>query len=223
MNSVLKVLLSLSFAALAASMFAADPVHGELAGPTPAAALRQLIEGNRRFASGAPQHPNQNETRRKEVAVGQKPVAIVLTCADSRLSPELLFDQGLGDIFVLRNAGNILDDHTLGSIEYAVEHLHAPLILVLGHENCGAVKATLDGGSAPGHIGSIIESIKPALNAAASEPGDKLDNLVRANVLLVASQLQQSQPIIGAAVKEGKVKIAAARYTLATGKVELLK
>ena len=113
-------------------------------------ALAQLVEGNRRFVSGEVARPHQSAARRAELAKGQAPVAIVLTCSDSRVAPELYFDQGLGDLFVIRNAGNVLDDHVLGSIEYAVEHLHVPLLIVIGHEKCGAVSAAVGGGERRG-------------------------------------------------------------------------
>ena len=184
--------------------------------------LELLMAGNSRFVAGRLTHPDQTVTRRKELAQGQQPFAIVLTCADSRVSPEIFFDQGLGDIFVLRNAGNILDDHTIGSIEYAVEHLGSGLIIVVGHAKCGAVGAAVAGGHAPGHIPSIVESIQPAVAASAGEAGDKVDNAVRANARMVAAALQKSEPILSDAVKRDHVKVVAARYDLATGKVEIL-
>ena len=185
-------------------------------------ALEILMAGNSRFVAGRLTHPDQTTARRKDLALGQQPFAIILTCADSRVSPEIYFDQGLGDIFVLRNAGNLLDDHTIGSIEYAVEHLGSGLILVVGHSKCGAVGAAVAGGDAPGHIPSIVESIKPAVAASASEAGDKVDNAVRANARLVAAALRQSEPILGEAVKRGHVKVVAARYDLASGRIEIL-
>ena len=185
-------------------------------------ALEILMTGNRRFVAGRPMFPDQSPNRRRELAAGQKPFAIVLTCADSRVAPELYFDQGLGNLFVLRNAGNILNDHTIGSIEYAVEHLHVGLIVVVGHEKCGAVAAAVAGGHAPGHVQSIVEAIQPAVKETADLPGDKVDHAVRANARLVAAALQASDPILNEAVKQGRVKIVPARYDLATGKVELL-
>ena len=139
------------------------------------------------------------------------------------MSPELYFDQGLGDLFVIRNAGNILDDHVLGSIEYAVEHLHTPLIIVVGHEKCGAVSAAVAGGHAPGHIASIVESIAPAVEAAKDLPGDKVDNSVSANARRSAQQVCEAQPFLAEALKGGKVKVVAARYELSTGRVVILQ
>jgi carbonic anhydrase len=189
---------------------------------TPAAALERLLAGNARFVAGQASHPHQTTERRAELAAGQEPFAIVLTCADSRVAPELYFDQGLGDLFVLRNAGNVLDDHTIGSIEYAVEHLHSALIIVVGHSQCGAVGATVGGGHAPGHIHSIVEAIEPAFASVQKEPGDKVDNTVRAHARRIAAILNRVEPIIGEAVKAGHVQVVAARYDLVTGRIEIL-
>lgn len=185
-------------------------------------ALEILVSGNKRFVGGRPMFPDQSPNRRRELAAGQKPFAIVLTCADSRVAPEIYFDQGLGNLFVVRNAGNILNDHTIGSIEYAVEHLRVGLIVVVGHEKCGAVAAAVAGGHAPGHVHSIVESILPAVKESADLPGDKVDNAVRANAGLVAAALRASDPILKEAVAHGRLKVVAARYELATGKVVLL-
>jgi carbonic anhydrase len=196
--------------------------RAENAPASPDESLTRLLEGNKRFVAGTVTHPDQSIERRTQLAEGQKPFAIVLTCADSRVSPELYFDQGLGDLFVLRNAGNVLDDHTIGSIEYAVEHLHSNLIIVVGHAKCGAVAATIAGGHAPGHIHSIVESIEPAAESCKNQDGDKVDNTVRANARRVAGILSHVEPIVGEAVKSGKVKVVAGRYDLATGRVEIL-
>ena len=147
----------------------------------------------------------------------------MLTCSDSRVAPELFFDQGLGDLFVIRNAGNVLDDHVIGSMEYAVEHLHAPLIIVVGHEKCGAVSATVSGAEAPGHIRSVVESIAPAFEKSKSQPGDKVDNAVRANAQQTADILKQAEPILKESQSAGHLSIVAARYDLGTGRVEILK
>lgn len=188
----------------------------------PDIALSRVIEGNKRFVAGSLAHPDQTSERRVEVARGQHPFAVVLTCADSRLSPEIIFDQGLGDLFVIRNAGNLLDDHVIGSIEYAIEHLHASLVIVLGHSACGAVSAAVAGGEVPGHLPSIVESLAPAVGMARKKPGDAVENAVRINAKLSAAALAQSQPVLAAATLGGQVKIVAARYDLATGQVEFL-
>ena len=184
--------------------------------------LELLMAGNSRFEGDRARHPDQTLSRRKEIAGKQEPFAIVLTCADSRLSPEIYFDQGLGDLFVIRNAGNVLDDHVIGSIEYAVDHLHVPLIMVIGHERCGAVAAAVAGGHAPGHIAQIVASIAPAVKATAEQDGDKINNAVIAHAQMTATALRACGPIIAEAVKSGKVKVVAARYDLDSGRVEIL-
>jgi carbonic anhydrase len=198
--------------------------------PAPAAvsltgeqALERLLEGNGRFVTGQSIHPDQTNERRSALATGQAPFAIVLTCSDSRVAPELLFDQGLGDLFVIRNAGNVLDDHVIGSMEYAVEHLHVPLIIVVGHEKCGAVTAAVAAGEVPGHLHSITDDIAPSVEAVKNLPGDKVDNAVRANAQRAAEILTHVEPVLKEAVSRTNLLIVAARYNLATGKIELLK
>jgi len=190
--------------------------------PSADTALAQLLAGNKRFVAGEVTHPDQSADRRIAQAGGQTPFAIILTCSDSRVAPELYFDQGIGSLFVIRNAGNVLDDHVIGSIEYAVEHLHVGLIVVVGHAKCGAVAATVAGGPAPGRIRSIVESIRPALASVKDQPGDKVDNVVRSHARRGADILAQVGPFIAEGVKAGKVKVVAARYDLTTGTVELL-
>jgi carbonic anhydrase len=184
------------------------------------AALLRLTEGNRRFVAEALTHPEQTAARRTETAQAQHPFAIILTCADSRLSPEIIFDQGLGDLFVVRNAGNLLDDHVIGSIEYAVEHLHATLVVVLGHTKCGAVSAAVAGGEVPGHLKSIVASLADSVALGKKKPGDAVDNAVRINAKMSAAALAQSEPLLGEAVKSGQLKIVAGRYDITTGQVE---
>lgn len=205
---------------------AASPAaHGPAAAAkfTPDQALERLLQGNQRFVASQATHPNQTTERRQSLVQGQAPMAIVLTCSDSRVAPELFLDQGLGDLFVIRNAGNILDDHVIGSMEYAVEHLHVGLIMVIGHEKCGAVAAAVGGGEIPGHIHSVTDCLAPAVEAAKSQPGDKVDNTVRANAKQVAQILTHVEPFLKAAQAEGKLKIVAARYELGSGQIELLK
>jgi carbonic anhydrase len=186
-------------------------------------ALAKLVAGNKRFVKSALLHPNQTAARRKAVAKGQTPFAIVLSCSDSRVPPEVAFDQGLGDLFVIRVAGNTVNNEGLGSIEYAVDHFGSPLIMVLGHQRCGAVDAAVKGGEAPGHIGSVVEPIKPAVEKTRGMPGDPVDNAVRANVELVVEQLKDSKPIISEAIRNGKLKVVGARYDLDSGRVEIIK
>ena len=186
-------------------------------------ALQRLIAGNERYVTGTATHPDQTIQRRAEVAKGQFPFAIVLTCSDSRVAPELLLDQGLGDLFVIRNAGNILDDHVIGSMEYAVEHLHVPLVLVVGHEKCGAISAAVAGGEASGHIHSLVEAIEPVVKQVKNLPGDPVENVVRANAQRIAETLTRSEPILKEAVNKGKLLVVPARYDLVTGHLEILK
>jgi carbonic anhydrase len=184
-------------------------------------ALARLMAGNQRYMHNKAQHPDESPARRKEVAGAQHPFAVILGCADSRVAPELLFDQGLGDLFVIRVAGNILDDAILGSIEYAVEHLGTKLILVLGHEKCGAVTAAIQG-SAEGHITALVEAIRPVVAATAGMPGDKIHNCVVENARRVAREIRESEPVLKEAGRHG-MKVVAADYALDTGAVTLLE
>ncbi|MBA3849904.1 MAG: carbonic anhydrase [Opitutus sp.] len=215
MHSVLRPCILMVSVAVTATALASTPSVDS------ATALQRLAEGNQRFVSGKLAAPRRDPAHREQLAKGQHPFAVVLTCADSRLAPEIYFDQGLGDLFVLRNAGNVVDDHVLGSIEYAVEHLGARLILVVGHSKCGAVAATVAGGEVPGHIGSIVRSIAPSVGAAA-DATDKVDAVVRANARHMAEQIAASGPILSEAVRHGALRVVAARYDLATGEVQLL-
>ena len=216
----MKTIKSLAIAALLA--FTAS-THAE---PPDASAWQRLLDGNARFVSGQLQHPHQDGPRRTEVAAGQKPFAVVIGCADSRTSPEILFDQGLGDLFVIRLAGNIVDDAALGSIEFAVAQLGARLIVVLGHEKCGAVKATVgvvNGDPVPaGHIGSIVEAIRPAAQAAKGRDGDPVENAVRENVHEIVARLKVSTPILAPLVKAGELQVVGARYDLDDGKIGIV-
>jgi carbonic anhydrase len=187
-----------------------------------AQALQRLMEGNARYLAGKAVHPRQDASRRSEVANSQKPFAIVLACADSRVSPEVIFDQGLGDIFVLRVAGNVADETVQASIEYAVEHLGTNLIVVLGHERCGAVKAALAGGELPGHLPALIERIKPAVESSRAQAGDALNNAVSANARLAANQLRASRPLLQPRVAQGSLAVIPAHLDLDTGAIELL-
>ncbi len=185
-------------------------------------ALQQLIEGNKRFLSAKQAHPNQSKERRDEVAKGQKPFVVIVGCSDSRIPPEIIFDQGIGDLFVIRVAGNVVDDIALGSIEYAVDHLGTQLVVVLGHSKCGAVTATVQGGEAHGHIVSIVQAIKPAVDTAKGQPGDLTDNTIKANAKLVADRIQSSQPILSEMARSGKIAIVSAYYDIDSGEVHIL-
>jgi carbonic anhydrase len=188
----------------------------------PDEAWESLAAGNRRYVAGEQGHPDQTPERRRELAGGQRPFAAILGCSDSRVPPELIFDQGLGDLFVVRVAGNIVDAATLGSLEYAVHHLGVSLIVVLGHSSCGAVQATLMGGRPEGSIAALVAALQPAVEVARQQPGPLLDNAVRANVTLVAAQLQAAEPILAPAVASGALRVEAGVYSLTSGAVELL-
>ena len=205
---------------------AAEEHHAAPAGPTPDAVLKELQAGNARFVGGKPKHPDASRARRAELAKGQHPKAAVLGCADSRVPPELVFDEGLGDLFVVRVAGNVADPVDVGSIEYAVEHLGVGLVVVLGHHSCGAVKATADaGGKAEGNIGAIVSEIAPAVEQAKASPGKEglVDDAVHVNARRTAGALVERSPVLKKAVEEKKVKIVAAVYDLKTGQVEFEK
>lgn len=185
--------------------------------------LQKLLDGNSRFVAGTPERPRQNLKRRAEIAEHQAPEAIILSCSDSRVAPEILFDQGLGDLFVIRTAGQVVDNVPLASIEYGAEHLKVPLIIVLGHKRCGAVKATVDGGELPGHLHSLTFPIKAAVETVKSHDGDLLDNAIKANVRLIVKQLQNSEPILSHLVKDNKLTVVGAYYDLDTGAVSLVE
>lgn len=193
-------------------------------------ALKKLMEGNKRYVSGTCIQRDLSDAKRKELSKGQKPSAIVVTCSDSRVSPELLFDHSIGDVFVVRTAGNVVDKIALGSIEYAAEHLHSPLVYVLGHEKCGAVKATLDTieakGKPEGNIGAILEKVMPAAVAANKKGGSKdeiLEYAIKENVKNTSNEIMAKSSIIQHLVHENKVKIAAGEYSLQTGQVEAVE
>ena len=193
---------------------------------SPAAALARLLKGNHRFVTGHARHPHQSLADLHDLAAGQHPFAVTVGCADSRVSPEVLFDQGLGDLFDNRVAGNIVDDLLLGSIEFAVEEFGSPLIVVLGHERCGAINATIDaietGASAPGHIGTIVGALRPIIEPVLDRPGDVVDNAVRANVRAQAAQLISRSELIAGHVRAGELRIVGARYDLDNGRVTLV-
>lgn len=210
---------------LALAAIAAGPAWASAdAGPslTGEAALKRLMEGNRRFVTDHPVRASATSHHRTALARHQKPVAVIVGCADSRVPPELLFDQGLGELFVIRVAGHVINDAVLGSIEYAVEHLGSPLVVVLGHERCGAVTASLGDGHAPGHIPALTSPIKPAVAISRHTLGDPLDQAVMSNVVLGVTQLRVSQPMLADRVKANKLLIVGARYDLDTGEVHIL-
>ncbi len=188
------------------------------------AALERLLKGNKRFAVDSLQHPNQTAARRMELSSGQSPFAVILTCSDSRVPPEIIFDQGLGDLFVVRVAGNIVDAVVLESIEYAVAHLHTPLIVVLGHTDCGAIKAALQSDARDENVSLIVEAILPAIAAVGDcATADRGDMVARENVRLTVETLKTSRPILSPQVHEGALLVVGAFYDLKEGTVEILE
>jgi carbonic anhydrase len=189
----------------------------------PAEAIARLKDGNSRYTNGNLQHPGQTTERRAELAKSQHPFAIIVSCSDSRVPPEIVFDQGIGDLFICRVAGNVINDESLGSIEYAVDHLGVRLILVLGHQRCGTVQAAKETiatkGKAFGHIESLVTAIKPAVEATVN--GD-LDATIKANVKHVVDALRASTPILKPKVDADELKVVGATYSLDTGFVSFL-
>jgi carbonic anhydrase len=197
-------------------------------GPLADEVLQRLLEGNQRFVKGETTSPRRSPGDFRPLAEGQHPMAVIVGCADSRVSPELLFDQGIGDLFVIRVAGNVVSGAgtpVKGSIEYGVAELGVSLVMVLGHTECGAVKAAIrhmnDRDPLPGALGLLVNSIRPAVAKTKGMPGDPLDNAIRANVGIGVKQLRSLQPIVAPAVKRGRVKVVGAVYDLRTGGVTL--
>ncbi len=188
---------------------------------SPEDSLTLLIEGNQRFVTEKRLNPHQTLVRIKEIAQDQTPFAALLSCADSRVPVEIIFDQGFGDLFVVRQAGNLVTPEETGSLEFGTAVLGAKVVMVLGHKRCGAVQAALKGGEFPGQIGSLVAAIAPALANVAGQEGDPLENAVKANVSWQVSQLTQS-PVIDSLIAEEKLKVVGGYYDLDTGKVELL-
>lgn len=189
---------------------------------TASQALQLLTEGNRRYVEGKLLSKNLDGSRREELLnQGQKPFAVILTCSDSRVPPELIFDQALGDLFVIRVAGNVVSPVEMGSIEYGVEHLDTPLLVILGHENCGAVKATVDGGEVPGSIGSIIDIIKSSVEkarAAGARGADLYEAATDENTKAMVAEVMKS-PVIKHLVDDGRLVVLGGKYHLGSGQV----
>ncbi|MEH1892748.1 MAG: carbonic anhydrase [Nostoc sp.] len=187
----------------------------------PDAALQKLMEGNQRFVQHQPQYPDQSALRLQEVAQAQHPFATILSCADSRVPAEIVFDQGIGDIFDVRIAGNIATSEAIGSIEYAIVLLGSPLLMVMGHERCGAVTAAVQNQSLLGDIGTFVKAIKPAVEKVKDQSGDAVENAVVANVQYQLERLKRSQ-LLTEQVRSGKLKIVGGRYDLDTGRVNII-
>lgn len=204
---------------------ATAPVEGGKSALTPDAALQLLRDGNAAFLRGDELAPDLSPTRRLELARGQAPFCAYVSCSDSRVPPELLFGRGLGELFIVRNAGNTVDTVAEGSIEFAVAVLGVPLVVVMGHEACGAVKAAIDvverNARFPGAIGTMIQPIIPAVLEARGEAGDATENAVRQNVRrVVRTMREESSPLLMTPQREGRLKVVGAYYELATGRVE---
>ncbi|MDA8169881.1 MAG: carbonic anhydrase [Nitrospiraceae bacterium] len=214
----LRVFFAAAIFVLAFSVF----VHGEIGTDD---ALQKLMAGNGRYVSGQLASRDLSDAKRKGLVADQHPSATVLTCSDSRVSPTLLFDQGLGDVFVVRTAGNVVDKIALGSLEYGVEHLHTPVLVILGHQSCGAVTAAFDAKGKPeGNIGAILKKIGPSVRKVKSanhkDRGEMINLAVQQNVRAVYADIMKNSPAIRELVKEGKLKVVLAEYYLDSGKVE---
>ena len=214
------VLAAIVIVAIAGWVFADRSVNGS-------GSIEDLLSGNMRCVEGKFLQKQSGDDYRKELTKGQKPHAVVVTCSDSRVSPEIVFDQDLGHIFVIRTAGNVVDSIEIGSIEYAVEHLHAPLIVIMGHESCGAVKAAIEHKGKPeGNIGEIIKKILPAVKQAKAshKAGDDIAYSVTVgNIRNVAKEIKAKSKIISREAGEGKVQIIGTYYSISSGKIESIK
>jgi carbonic anhydrase len=184
-----------------------------------------LKQGNDRFVAGQPAHPSQSIEHRASLAVAQRPTAVVFGCADSRVAAEIIFDQGLGDMFVVRTAGHVIDSAVLGSVEYAVTVLSVPLIVVLGHDSCGAVQATLaalDEGKVPsGFVRDVVERVTPSIMLGRRDGLTRVDEFEARHVIETGAQLLARSIAIGDRVKNGELAIVGVTYLLADGRIVL--
>src|SRR4030095_2137242 len=188
-------LFTIAIAFLCASLAILNPGSKTADKVTADSALAELKAGNRHHVAHRYQHPHETAKRQRELVSGQTPHAEILSCSDSRVPPELIFDQGLGDLFIIRVAGNVVSDTELGSLEYGAEHLHVPLLVVLGHQHCGAVTAAVAGEGAEGHIGALINLLRPAVEKTRGLPGDPVENAVKSNVEMVVKQIRTYTPV----------------------------
>lgn len=193
---------------------------------TPAHALKDLLAGNQRFVSGEVKHPNQDAERRADLASGQNPFATLFGCGDSRLAAEVIFDQGLGDMFVVRTAGHVVESAVLGSIEYAVVELGTPLVVVLGHDSCGAVTAakdSLEKGELPGgYIRNLVEPILPSVIAPHLPEDASVNDMVREHTRQTSARILEQSHLIAQAVKDNRTAVLGMFYHLAEGEVEIV-
>lgn len=193
---------------------------------SPAQAWRRLVEGNERFVSGDARHPNQGASRRSELVDTQNPFAVIFGCSDSRLAAEIIFDLGLGDAFVVRTAGHVLDDAVLGSLEYSVSVLNVPLIVVLGHDNCGAVTATKaaveTGEMPPRFIRDLVERITPSVLTSLREAKTEVNDMVIEHVRQSVDRLLESSQVVSAAVKDSSTAVIGVAYQLDEGRAQMV-
>jgi carbonic anhydrase len=193
---------------------------------TPELAWQRLREGNKRFVAGTSSHPNQDASRRSSLVENQNPFAVIFGCADSRLAAEIIFDLGLGDAFVVRTAGQVIDDAVLGSLEYSVSELDVPLIVVLGHDSCGAVtatKAAVETGQMPtGFIRSLVERITPSVLTSLRNNQNEVNDMVVENVKQTSQRLVDSSRVISGAVDSGRTTVIGLTYSLADGRADLV-
>ncbi|MGB8645775.1 MAG: carbonic anhydrase [Anaerolineae bacterium] len=189
---------------------------------SPTEALQRLVDGNKRYVAGSYLRPHQSPARRIEVAETQHPFSVILGCSDSRVPPELVFDQGLGDLYVIRVAGHVPDEAVIASLAHAVEHLGIHLLMVLGHQNCGAVRAAVEGDPG-GHLAHLVQAIQPAVKKVKFQPSAMVENAVRMHTMLTVQALRTAQPILAKFLKEGQLTVVGAYYDLSHGNVTLLE
>jgi carbonic anhydrase len=223
-STLKRISLALMIAVITGMLLVVAALAAEKSTVSAEQAEKLLKEGSQRFIkSYCGKNPKQGNKCLADVNMSQAPFAVVVACSDSRVPPELLFDRGLGDLFIIRLAGNIVNDAALGSIEYAVEHLGVPLVVVMGHKRCGAVQAAVEAVNknekVPEHLSAIVNAIKPAVEQVKGQPGDEVDNAVRANIKLVVAKIKAAKPIIAPAVKAGKVRVLGAYFDLDDGRV----
>ncbi|MFE6684905.1 carbonic anhydrase [Streptomyces sp. NPDC057743] len=194
--------------------------------PTPDDAFEMLLSGNQRFVTGTPEHPNQDAARRAETAPAQSPFAVMFGCSDSRLAAEIIFDQGLGDLFVVRTAGHVVGSEVLGSIEYGVSVLDCPLVVVLGHDSCGAIaaaRAAADGGRAPsGFVRDVVERVTPSVLAARAAGRETADEILAEHIRHTVDLLLDRSRVLAERVAAGRLAVAGLSYRLADGSAQLV-
>jgi carbonic anhydrase len=198
----------------------------EVMSPTPRAAFELLLAGNQRFVAGVPEHPNQDATRRAEIEPGQRPFAVLFGCSDSRLAAEIIFDRGLGDLFVVRTAGHVLGAEVLGSIEYGVSVLDCPLVVVLGHDSCGAVGAAcaaLEDGMAPaGYVRDVVERVTPSVLAARAAGRVEADEILAEHIRHTVDLLLDRSRVLAERVDAGRAAVVGLCYRLADGSARVV-